>query len=174
MAGTQYNFGGTTPGFGQQDYRTNSGYTPNQNYLNGYHNYPYTSQPGYNPMTANQLTNIGNQPVQQNTSTIFGRLVIDENEITPNEIPMDGSIALFPKSDYTCVYAKQRDRNDVIQTVMYVPAAPKDEPEQIDVNGEFESIKERLDRIEERLNRRNSKPYNKNQNGSYNRKHEEE
>lgn len=51
-------------------------------------------------------------PVQQmqqpqRPSVVPGRTVASENEIKPNEIPMDGTISLFPLSDYSAIFAKQ-------------------------------------------------------------------
>lgn len=58
----------------------------------------------YNPNNQPNMANWYNPtaysaPNQQNSSSIFGRVVNDESEIMPNEVPMDGSISIFPKSD---------------------------------------------------------------------------
>lgn len=104
----------------------------------------------------------GNQ--QMPVQAIPGRVVQSEEEIKPNEVPMDLTIALFPKSDYSCIYARQWNRNGTIDPVKYVP-----EPRQATAmpstdDGFKTAVFERLDKIEQLLNRKPhySKPnYNK-------------
>ena len=83
-----------------------------------------------------------NQPFAPRT--IPGRIVRSEGEITPNEVPMDGSVSLFPAADYSCITAKSWQPDGTIATVRYVPeAAPKEDP--------LAPIVARLDAIEKRL-----------------------
>lgn len=89
--------------------------------------YPY-------PMMVNpqQMGQYGptNMPYPQNNqngsnftqNTIRGRVISDISQITPNEVPMDGSVSLFPSQDYSCVYAKQWAADGTIKTMKYVPA----------------------------------------------------
>lgn len=41
-------------------------------------------------------------------SMLPGRQVANADEITPQEVPMDGSVSLFPQQDYSAIYAKTR------------------------------------------------------------------
>lgn len=78
--------------------------------------------------------------------SIPGRQVGDVNEITPQEVPMDGTVSLFPQNDYSCIYAKAWTKEGNIQTVRYIPEQPQGEAAQ----GKS-PLEERLDRIEQKL-----------------------
>lgn len=74
-----------------------------------------------------------NQPVQQQQLTfVQGRVVESEGDIKPNEIPMDGSVTFFPKSDYSVVFGKTWTENGTIRSMRYLleqeNPAPKEEP----------------------------------------------
>lgn len=116
-------------------------YNPNPNAMTGFppvsntmqqpfYSGPYNSnvlmpQYGYSygavqTMPQNQQPN--NRMNMPQRSAISGRIVNSDNEIMPQEIPMDGSVSLFPTADYSCVYAKCWTTNGNIQTVKFVPA----------------------------------------------------
>jgi len=79
-------------------------------------NYPNMQ---YNPMQ--QLNNIGNQKrLPKSLPMIPGRVVQSEMEILPAEIPNDGTIMFFIKSDYTELYAKQWNANNNLDSLTYV------------------------------------------------------
>lgn len=65
---------------------------------------PNITNPTYTPQPQPQQSPL--QSYQQRPPIIPGRVVTDINEVTPNEIPMDGRVSLFPKNDYSCIYAK--------------------------------------------------------------------
>ena len=52
---------------------------------------------------------------------LAGRVVQNEQEITPQEVAMDGSISLFPLGDYSCIIAKQWNSDGTIKTLRFVP-----------------------------------------------------
>lgn len=88
---------------------------------------------------------------------IPGRLVDSEEEIKPNEVPMDGRASLFPKRDFSSIYAKAWNSNGTIQTIEYIPKIQDTQqsvegavavPVSSDVNNQ---ILERLDNIEKML-----------------------
>lgn len=86
---------------------------------------------------------------------IPGRFVNSPSDISPNEIPTDGTLCLFPKSDYTCVYARQWGQNGIIEAT-FVPEN-RELPQQTIVQQptvDLSEIKERLDNIEKALKRR--------------------
>lgn len=89
---------------------------------------------------------------------IPGRFVNSPSDISPNEIPTDGSLCLFPKSDYTCIYARQWGQNGIIEAT-FVPEN-RELPQQTIVQQtapiDFSEVNERLDKIEKML--RNRKP----------------
>lgn len=142
---------------------------PSQNYQpvyqvpQGYQNTYEQTSVQQNPRPQLPYAN-NSQPNQTHSLLLSGRTVNTVDEIKPNEVPMDGSISLFPLSDYSCIYAKQWGTDGLINTVKYIPdlnQAPKDSPAE-DFNA---LILERLDSIEKKLNYKPyHKPYNKNRN----------
>ena len=71
---------------------------PMMNYTPNYGAYQY------NPMASYQRYQ---QP--EPTQGISGRVVQAVETINPNEVPMDGSVAFFPKQDLTEIYANSRN-----------------------------------------------------------------
>lgn len=144
----------------------------------------YSNYTMSNPMANMQSIQSQISSLPQANSGILGRMVNNENEITPNEVPMDGGMSLFPKSDYSCIFAKGWNSNGTIRTVKFVPELENGEPSVIeakvtnsvgqDVLDDLESrFNERFDKLESLIKRNTNhhksykKPYNKNnQNGS--------
>lgn len=52
---------------------------------------------------------------------LIGKMVNDVSMVSPNDVPMDGNIAIFPKSDMSEIYCKQWKQDGTIQTVVYKP-----------------------------------------------------
>lgn len=79
----------------------------------------------YNPSVPSSLYPQVQTPARpatyQQPNYISSRLIKSLDEITPQEVPMDGSVSLFPMEDYSCVYAKAWNRDGTIRTVKYVP-----------------------------------------------------
>lgn len=61
------------------------------------------------------------QSYQQPRTGIAGRIVSSVEEVTANEVPMDGSIALFPLQDHSAIYGKVWNTNGTISTMRYEP-----------------------------------------------------
>lgn len=122
-------------------------------------NSPY--QNGYNPMLSSQQrlmqmeqqyqqyspqNQFMQQPVQQQPQGIVGKIVNDVSNVSPNDVPMDGSVAVFPKNDMTEIYCKQWTANGTIQTVVYKPVQPENTAEatntpQMDFNALSEDVR---------------------------------
>ena len=83
-------------------------------------------------------------------ATIPGRLIGALEEVVPNEVPMDGSVGLFPMRDFSAIYMKAWNSDGTIKTITYVPKTE----EQIPVITN-DQIMDRLDRIEKLLDNRN-------------------
>lgn len=124
-----------------QPYPTGNPYTMGTN--------QYSSQqsqmqyPPFNP------TNVQQRP--QQPAQISGRIVQNENEITPQEVPMDGTISLFPTSDYKCIYAKFWNSDGTISTLKFSPVVDSEESNPTpsfrdEVMARFDAIEERLDK----------------------------
>lgn len=62
------------------------------------------------------------QPVQQaQQAFINGKIVPSVDVINANDVPMDGSVAIFPKQDMSEIYAKQWNADGTIRTVVFKP-----------------------------------------------------
>ena len=106
---------------------------------------PYLYHPGFNNF-------------QRPTPTLPGRIVTDANEIAPQEVPMDGSVSLFLKNDYSCIYAKQWSGDGSIQTVRYVPEMPQTSAEPaMSVDDRFKQLNDRFDQLEKLILKRRPK-----------------
>lgn len=135
-----------------------SPYMVNNNYAPGTSYAPQIG--GY--MAGNQIPN----PYQNQLNrfqSIPGRLVNNLDEITPQEVPMDGSVSLFPQNDYSAIYAKTWTKDGTIATVKFVPEQPQMEPQKSPLEERLDRIDQRFDRLEKMLSNRNKpkKPYNK-------------
>lgn len=76
-------------------------------------------QYGASNMPYPQLNQNGSNFTQ---NSIRGRVISDISQVTPNEVPMDGTVSLFATSDYSKIYAKQWASDGTIKTMEYVPA----------------------------------------------------
>ena len=94
----------------------NNNYMPMQNSyadrMNFLQNYQQSLQ---QPMQMNQ------QPMPQQIAGINGRVVQTVENINANEVPMDGSMAFFPKQDLSEIYVKGWNADGTIKTVVYKP-----------------------------------------------------
>lgn len=119
-------------------------------------------------MMGNQgLQNRAQQPIRP--SYIPGKMINSLQDIVPQEVPMDGSAAVFPSSDLSCIYVKAWGSDGLIKTFKYIQDPVEQGQKSPEVQFQ-ETILERLNNIEELVKKRPSytKPYYKktNQNGS--------
>lgn len=94
---------------------------------------------------------------------LIGKMVNDVSMVSPNDVPMDGNIAIFPKNDMSEIYCKQWKQDGTIQTVVYKPVLDQNHSEatnipQMDFNALNDDLKalrgefsERFDRMEKFL-----------------------
>lgn len=125
-------------------------------------------------MPSNMMGNQGfqNRPAQQvRPSYIPGKMINSLQDIVPQEVPMDGSAAVFPASDLSCIYLKAWGSDGLIKTFKYIQDPTEQGQKSPEVQFQ-ETILQRLDSIEELVKKRPSyqnqnyrKPY---QNGSNN------
>ncbi len=152
---------------------------PYPNYTNPYNN-PYGGQPY--PMAASQpqyqppvVPRTPAQPQNQYAtpqafSSLSGRMINDISEVTPQEVPMNGTVSFFPTNDYSTIFAKCWSPDGTIQTFKFVPEQQVPQEPQEDP---FEKLNKRLDKIEELVS--NRKPYyNKNKRPYNNEEHKGE
>lgn len=85
--------------------------------------------------------------------TLPGKLINNLNDIRPQNIPYDGTVAWFPASDYSCVFAKGwSDSGDRIDTIKYVPEQRANQEQQVSPEMQLlQAIIQRQDRIEQML-----------------------
>lgn len=77
-------------------------------------------QQAYNPMQNIQRFQ---QPQQfeHMQQGIFGKVVQSQDSIVANDVPMNGAVAFFPKSDLSEIYAKQWSADGTISTMVFKP-----------------------------------------------------
>lgn len=147
-----------------------------QPYVNPY--YLQQNQQGY-PQYYNPLAQVQNRAIdyQQNTPNnyqqnqivqgINGKIIAEMSQITANDVPMDGSVAFFPKQDLSEVYAKRWNADGTIRTVTYKPVLdnePKNVPTDTEkmkcelsdeategIMSKFDEISDRLGQLEKSL-----------------------
>lgn len=139
-----------------------------QPYVNPY--YLQQNQQGY-PQYYNPLAQVQNRTIdyQQNMPNTYqqnqivqginGKIIAEMSQITANDVPMDGSVAFFPKQDLSEVYAKSWNADGTIRTVTYKPVldnepktAPGPEKIKCDLSEESaQNIMKKFDEISDRL-----------------------
>lgn len=89
-----------------------------------YNPYPQQQQPmNYNPVFANypQMAQNIPQRIQPEPQGIMGKIVQNAEMITANDVPLNGSVAFFPKQDLSEIYAKSWTADGVIRTMTFKP-----------------------------------------------------
>lgn len=142
----------------------------NPNYFN---QAPYQNNYGQNPPMNNPYLDRMNQlqqyqqnlqqPTQMQAANqqvqpqgIIGRVVNDFNEITANDVPMNGNAAFFPKADGSELQVRSWASNGTIQTVAYRPVQLENTEQgknmpQMDFNALNEDVKALREEILARL-----------------------
>lgn len=86
---------------------------------------------------------------------ISGRVVNSLDDITVQEVPTDGTVALFPAADGPCVYSKRWTPDGNILTMRFVPEASDGQPKQpsrLDIiDNRISEPFDVVERIEDRL-----------------------
>lgn len=146
----------------------------NNNYMPQYgaYNYnPMANMQKYQPQEQIQQPQV-QQTIPQQIIGINGRIVQALENINANEVPMDGSMAFFPKQDLSEIYVKGWNANGTINTIIYKPyTAPKDnqavnsmtntenakftlsdESTQLFLN-KFEELSEKIGQLEDRFDK---------------------
>ena len=110
----------------------NSVYNPQGFYPQQYGNYaPYQQiqQQRFQPqeqMLATQMSGTAQQSMPQQAIGLNGRIVQVVENINANEVPMDGSMAFFPKQDLSEIYVKAWNSNGTLDTVVFKPVPMTD------------------------------------------------
>lgn len=138
-------------------------YNPYRNQMTAYQ-YPAVTNNPYATVQPAYIQPYNNQQTQIMPSGLRGRTVNTPDEITPQEVPMDGGYSFFPLSDGSAVYMKAWGQDGKINTFKYIPEATELPVES--TPDTTTQIMERLDRIEGMLknhnnHRNNQKPNTK-------------
>ena len=91
---------------------------PYMDRMNFLQNYQQSLQ---QPLVPTQMSGANQQAMPQQIVGINGRIVQAVETINPNEVPMDGSVAFFPKQDLTEIYAKSWNADGTIRTLTFKP-----------------------------------------------------
>ena len=92
---------------------------------------------------------------------IHGHTIKDETtEIAPNDVPMDGTVSLFPTEDYSCIFAKHWNKDGKITTTKFVPV-PMDE-DYTPTPGFEDEMRARMDELKDLIQNRGGKQYRQN------------
>lgn len=129
-------------------------------------NIPMPPMPQYNPAPSQPAV----QPPQFVPIPIHGHTIKDENtEIAPNDIPMDGTVSLFPTENYSCIFAKHWNKDGKITTTKFVPV-PADE-DYVPTPGFEDEMRSRMDELKDLIQQNGGHSYSQqNRHCSYGKK----
>lgn len=122
----------------------NSVYNPQGFYPQQYGNYtPYQQiqQQRFQPQEQYQAMQ------NQQAIGLNGRIVQVVENINANEVPMDGSMAFFPKQDLSEIYVKGWNADGTIKTIVYKPQIDNKSVQA--VNSSFDTEKLKIDLSEQ-------------------------
>ena len=91
---------------------------PYMDRMNFLQNYQQSLQ---QPLVPAPMSGANQQAMPQQIAGINGRIVQAVENINANEVPMDGSMAFFPKQDLTEIYAKSWNADGTIRTLTFKP-----------------------------------------------------
>ena len=143
----------------------NNSYMQSQNpymdRMNFLQNYQQSLQ---QPVAGTQMSLANQQAMPQQIAGINGRIVQAVENINANEVPMDGSMAFFPKQDMSEIYVKGWNANGTINTIVYNQTVNSmantenakftlsDESTQLFLN-KFEELSEKIGQLEDRFDK---------------------
>lgn len=116
----------------------NSVYNPQGFYPQQYGNYaPYQQilQQRFQPQEQFQTMQ------NQQTIGLNGRIVQVVENINANEVPMDGSMAFFPKQDLSEIYVKGWNADGTIKTIVYKPQIDNKSVQAVNTSLDTEKLK---------------------------------
>lgn len=115
----------------------NNVYNPQGFYPQQYGNYaPYQQiQQRFQPQEQYQAVQ------NQQTIGLNGRIVQVVENINANEVPMDGSMAFFPKQDLSEIYVKGWNADGTIKTIVYKPQIDNKSVQAVNTSLDTEKLK---------------------------------
>ena len=126
--------------------------------------YQFGNYGQFNPyQPVNQMQYQYQQPPRM--PQVTGRIVNSVDEIMVQEVPTDGTLALFPAADSSCVFGKRWNPNGTIETVRFVPEAAAVEQAAADpfasINARIDGIFAKLEELSETMPKRQMRRTNK-------------
>lgn len=98
-------------------------------------------------MSPTQMSGTSQQP-----QGIIGRVVNDFNEITANDVPMNGNAAFFPKADGSELQVRSWASNGTIQTITYKPILEQNQSEGTNIpQNDFTTLNEGINAFREEI-----------------------
>lgn len=91
---------------------------PYMDRMNFLQNYQQSLQ---QPLVPTSMSGANQQAMPQQIAGINGRIVQAVENINANEVPMDGSMAFFPKQDMSEIYVKGWNADGTIRTLTFKP-----------------------------------------------------
>ena len=110
------------------------------------------------PQNYGQFGGMNNQPINQptvethTTPALTGRFVNDFNDIKPDEIPMNGTKAIFIKNDLSSVCVKSWSANGTIDTSSY--ELKEEKPTALFNNIDYEILEDKLNKMDTLFSKR--------------------
>lgn len=132
---------------------------PNNAYQQPMGNNPFATQPQYGQVQPPNMPQLNNmfQQMQQATAPqaqtpLIGRVIKDISELTANDTPQDGKIALFPMRDYSTIFARQLNPDYSVTEIKYVPEQPQASTDDNEQSALPADLMNQLSNIEDLLN----------------------
>lgn len=119
-------------------------------------------------------------PQQEFVAGISGRQVQNISEINANEVPMNGSMAYFPKNDMSEIYVKGWNADGTIKTIVYKPYTEPKINQEVNsttntenfeirlsekvtegIMDKFNELFEKIEELEAKMQRKSSRTQNK-------------
>lgn len=100
---------------------------PRANFNNMTQNtYPYNSMAQVQQQNLQNRSSAGGtlQQYFRQVTPVNGYIVNDVSEIMPKDVPMDGTVCLFPTHDYSCIWAKMWNKDGQLLTFKFVEEIP--------------------------------------------------
>lgn len=132
-------------------------YQPYQPYQQTYaNNYPYpwggvTPAPQYGSTQQPAQYAAQAQPPQQpqpQRKPVAGHYVGGESDIAAGDVPMDGSLGVFPAQDGSCIYVRQLQPDFTVRCAKYVPEPEKEREPEHDYGADIRALAQRVSSIE--------------------------
>ena len=88
---------------------------------------------------------------QNQPQSIIGRVVNEFDEITANDVPMNGSAAFFPKADGSELQVRSWAYNGTIQTITYKPILEQNQTDGANPQNDFTALNDEINTFKEEI-----------------------